>query len=56
MEELLKRYIELFGEGFPMYQIGRSRTQEEICDIIDECLKKKQDAYELGYAKEEVIY
>ena len=54
----LDQYINMFGEGFPMYQLGRGRTEEEIIDIIDRCLKEKKDAYELGLVtdEEDVFY
>lgn len=44
----LEEYINEFGEGFPMYQLGRGRTEEETIGIIDRCLKEKKDVYELG--------
>lgn len=58
MDELLEKYIEEFGEGFPMYQLGRSRKKGDVIKIIKECLEKKKDAYELGYVTddEDVYY
>lgn len=54
MDELLKAYAEEFGEGFPMYQIARTRTDAETEKIIKECLDLKQDAYELGYVTDDM--
>lgn len=54
MDELLRDYAEEFGEGFPMYQIGRTRTDEETMAIIKRCLDSKKDAYELGYCTDEL--
>lgn len=54
MDELLRQYAEEFGEGFPMYQIGRTRSDEETEAIIRECLQKKKDAYELGYCSDDM--
>lgn len=58
MDEWMEKYIDAFGEGFPMYQVGRGRTEEETIKIIRECIEKKKDAYELGYATDdnEIFY
>lgn len=58
MMEYMKKYAEMFGDGFPMFQIGRSRTDEEIIEIIKECIEKRKDAYELGYVTDDpdVLY
>lgn len=49
LDELLDEYIEKFGEGFPTYQVLRGRTEEESIKIVQECINKEKDAYELGY-------
>ena len=49
----LREYAKRFGDGFPMYQLGRSRTDEEVIAIIDECLENGRDCYELGYLTKE---
>lgn len=54
MDELLFDYYEEFGDGFPMYQIGRTRTDAETEKIIKRCLELKQDAYELGYVTDDM--
>lgn len=51
MDELMDKlmeYAKKFDEGFPMYQLGRGRTDDEIIEIVNECLEKGKDAYELG--------
>lgn len=48
IDEYLQKYIEAFDEGFPMYQLGRSRTDDEIIEIIKRCLDTGQSAYDLG--------
>ena len=48
LDEYLQKYVDTFGEGFPMYQLGRTRTESEIINIIDGCLKAGKSAYELG--------
>lgn len=47
---LILEYLDMFGEGFPTYQICRTRTDEESVKIVRECLETGKDAYELGYA------
>lgn len=48
VEEYLRQYRERFKEGFPMYQLGRGRTSEEIIAIIKDCLKQDKDVYAMG--------
>lgn len=52
------KYLEKFGEAFPMIPMAWGRTQKEISDIIKECLEKNKTVYDLGYVTndEEVIY
>lgn len=49
LEEKMKQYGKKFDDGFPMIPLGWGRTDEEIIEIIDECLEKGKDVYELGY-------
>lgn len=58
MDEKLQEYANKFGEGFPMMPVAWGRTEEEVIRIIDECIVKDKDAYELGYVEEDedVIY
>jgi len=56
MPEKLNEYNERFGEGFPMIPLGWGRTDEQVMAIIEECLEKNKDVYELGYVKEEEVY
>lgn len=56
MEKKLREYVDMFGEGFPMIPLGWGRTDEEVIEIIDRCLKEKKDVYELGLVNEEDIY
>ena len=53
LEEYLIRYIDEFGEGFPMIPLGWGRTEDEIIEIIDRCLKEKKDVYELKMIEED---
>ena len=58
MDELLNRYAEAFGDGFPMFQLGRGRSESEIMDIIKHCLDEGKDAYKLGLVTDDpdVVY
>lgn len=55
-EELLREYSNTFGDGFPTIPLAWGRTDEELQEIIKECIDKKKDAYELGLVKEGEIY
>lgn len=48
LDKLLLQYAKTFGEGFPTFQLLRSRTTEEGIDLVQMCLDKGKDAYELG--------
>ena len=39
LQKYLEKYVETFGEGFPMYQLGRGRTDAEIVKIINDFRK-----------------
>lgn len=58
LEDKLDEYVQHFNDGFPMYQLGRGRSDEEIIKIINDCLSHNKDAYEMGYLEDdnEVLY
>jgi len=47
-EKALKRYIEKFGEGFPMAYFA-SYSPDKVIKIIDECIQDNKDVFENGY-------
>ena len=49
INERLDRYAETFDDGFPMIPLAWGRSDEQVCEIINECLEKGKDVYELGY-------
>lgn len=51
--EKLKEYGEKFGDRFPMIPVGWGRTDEEIVKMIQACIDKGKDAYEIGYVKDD---
>lgn len=52
MEKLYDEYLRLFGDGFPMFQM-QSKTEKEIKEILERCIKEKKDAYDLGYVSDD---
>lgn len=56
--EAIKKYEEYFNSDFPTYQFEygleiffpyATDFEEEIVEVINDCLDKKKDVYELGY-------
>lgn len=58
IDKMMIEYVKRFGDGFPSFQIMRTRSDDEIVVIIEDCLEKGKDAYELGYVSdnEEIEY
>ena len=54
----MAEYKKAFKDGFPTIPLAWGRNDAEIIEIIDECLKKKKNVYQLGYVKdgEGVVY
>lgn len=51
-EKLLKAYEtykETFKSDFPTIPLAETMEDEEIMEMIDECVEAKKDVYELGY-------
>lgn len=53
VDEYLQKYVDTFGEGFPMYQLGRTRSDDEIISIIQKCLIQNKSAYEFGFVTDD---
>jgi hypothetical protein len=53
LDSKLEEYINAFKEGFPMIPLAWGRTEAEIIDLIDRCLKEGKNAYDLGLVKED---
>lgn len=49
LDDYMMEYLDKFGEGFPMYQLGRGRSQGEIIEMIKDCLENSLDVYEMGF-------
>lgn len=52
VDRMMIKYAKRFGDGFPSFQIMRTRSDDEIVVIIEDCLEKGKDAYELGYVSD----
>lgn len=50
LSKALDSYEKTFEDTFPTFQM-MSKSPEEIIEIIEECISKKKDVYELGYLK-----
>lgn len=55
LDNWLKKYAEKFDDGFPMIPIGWGRTEEEIIELIKNCISENKDVYEMGLVKEENV-
>lgn len=49
LETKMQEYVKKFNDGFPTIPLARGRSDQEVIEIIDECLAKNKDVYELGY-------
>ena len=56
LQESLDQYFDTFDAGFPMIPIGISRSDKEIIDIIERCIRERKDVYELGYINLDATY
>jgi hypothetical protein len=57
LEKALNLYEDTFDDSFPMFPM-KGKKPDEIIEIINECVSKKKDVYELKYLTldEDVLY
>lgn len=56
LQKALERYKKKFNDDFPTIPFD-SREDEEIVDIIDECIEENKDVYDLGYLSlDDIMY
>lgn len=56
LQKTLERYKEKFNDDFPTIPF-ESQEDEEIIDIIDECIEENKDVYDLGYLSlDDIMY
>lgn len=51
--EYLEKYTVHFNEGFPTYQLARTKDEDDVVKMIQNCLKADKTVYEMGYLDEE---
>lgn len=61
MSEKLKKTYELykntFGEDFPTVPLAETREDEEIIEMIEECVEAGKNVYDIGYLDlDDVMY
>lgn len=58
LDKKLEEYRTMFKEGFPMIPLKWGRTDEQVIEIINRCIKEGKDVYELGYViiDDDVMY
>jgi len=56
LQKALERYKKKFNDDFPTIPFD-SREDDEIVDIIDECIEENKDVYDLGYLSlDDIMY
>lgn len=56
LQKALEWYKEKFNDDFPTIPF-ESQEDEEIIDIIDECIEENKDVYDLGYLSlDDIMY
>lgn len=55
LDNWLKKYAEKFDDGFPMIPLGWGRTEEEVVEMIKNCILNNKDVYEMGLVKEDDV-
>lgn len=56
LQKALELYKEKFNDDFPTIPF-ESQEDEEIIDIIDECIEENKDVYDLGYLSlDDIMY
>lgn len=53
--QALDLYEKTFDDSFPTIPMS-GRTEEEMIDIINECVSAKKDVYDMGYLNLDDIY
>ena len=56
LQRAYEHYEKLFNSTFPTIPLAETREDNEIIDIINECIEENKDVYDLGYLSHDVIY
>lgn len=49
LQDAYKKYKENFNDDFPTIPLSETMEDKEIISMIEECIEKNKDVYELGY-------
>lgn len=52
LQKALKKYYDMFGDGFPTIPLFWGGTEEEHLKMVNECIKQKKTASQMGYYEE----
>ncbi len=52
----IKLYENTFGDSFPTVPLLMEKSDEEVIEIINVCVAKKKDVYDMGYLSLDAIY
>ncbi len=55
LDEALDNYNKKFDDTFPMFAM-MCKPQNEVIKIINDCIEKETDVYDLGYLDLDDIY
>lgn len=53
--QALELYENTFDDSFPTIPMS-GRTEEEMIDMINECVSAKKDIYDMGYLDFKAVY
>lgn len=49
LNDAYRKYKENFNDDFPTIPLAETMEDDEIIEMIEECIEEKKDVYELGY-------
>lgn len=53
--QALEQYEQVFDDFFPTVPMS-GHTEEEMIDMIDQCISAKKDIYDMGYLDIDGVY
>lgn len=53
IDELMEKYLDMFGDSFPTMILARGKTDEETAEMIQSCIDAGKDVFEMGYIDDE---
>lgn len=49
LDAALKLYEQTFDDSFPTIPLLMDNSDEKVVEIINQCISKNQDVYDMGY-------